>query len=189
MKLIVGLGNPGEQYRHTRHNIGWMVLDELVKEFPRLSFLKNEKFHGYIAKDANLILLKPTTFMNLSGEAIGKVTQFYHLEPMDIFQIRDDVDLPFGQIKIQFGRGAAGHKGAISTMEYLGTDEYWHIRIGIAGEEHYETTTEKYVLEEFNKQEKKKLLAILKRTVNAIKHCLSDGPESAAQEFNQKITL
>ncbi|MFA6098120.1 MAG: aminoacyl-tRNA hydrolase [Patescibacteria group bacterium] len=186
MKFIAGLGNPGKQYENTRHNIGFLVLDELIKKFPEAAFTENKKIAGQLAKTQEVVLFKPGKFMNLSGEPIRKAVDYYKILPKNIYLVRDDVDLPFGQIKIQFARGSAGHKGAISTIEYLNTDEFWHLRVGIAGEDRHQRPTDEYVISQFTKSEKAKLPDLIKRAVDALVVCLEKSPAIAAQEFNQK---
>ncbi|MEK7182841.1 MAG: aminoacyl-tRNA hydrolase, partial [Patescibacteria group bacterium] len=116
MKLIVGLGNPGKQYENTRHNVGYMVIDKI----------KNQKL-----KIKNMMLVKTNVFMNNSGEAIKKLTTDYRLQTTDLYVVHDDLDIPLGQFKIQYGRGPKDHKGIQSIEETLGTNEFWRVRVGV----------------------------------------------------------
>jgi len=125
--------------------------------------------------------------MNNSGEAVRKLADYYHIKPEDIIIIHDDLDIPFGQIKIQKGKTAAGHKGAASTIDYLGTENFWRIRVGIAGKSRGQMPGNKYVLSQFTPDEQTNLPSIILRSAMAVKKCLEENPEAAAQEFNQKI--
>src|SRR5258705_3926521 len=143
MKLIVGLGNPGEKYTHTRHNFGFTVVDKFLKDFEPVSttvWSVNEKLKSDIAlldwkpkvgKLERVILAKPLTYMNNSGLAVGLITAFYKIDPEDIWVVYDELDLPVGAMKIRFGGAAAGHHGVESIMEHLKTDKFWRFRLGI----------------------------------------------------------
>ena len=151
MILIVGLGNPGEKYKNSRHNLGFMVLDELAREMLSLAKTKwqeNKKFNSqFIGIGPKTILVKPQTMMNASGFAVAKVANFYHIEPAEIWVIHDDADLPLGRIKIRLGGGSGGHRGIDSMIEQLGTDKFVRFRLGI-GEANRgkDRLLEKYVL-------------------------------------------
>ena len=131
MKLVVGLGNPGEKYAKNRHNVGFMVIDEILKQYvagPQF----NKKFDAIVySLDKNRLLVKPQTFMNASGRSVNRIVNFYKVKPQGLLVVHDDVDLEFGDIKHQFGRGAAGHKGVESVIEALGSDQFNRVRIGI----------------------------------------------------------
>lgn len=131
MKLVVGLGNPGEKYAKNRHNVGFMVIDEILKQYvagPQF----NKKFDAIVySLDKNRLLVKPQTFMNASGRAVNRIVNFYKVKPQGLLVVHDDVDLEFGEIKHQFGRGAAGHKGVESVVEALGSDQFNRVRVGI----------------------------------------------------------
>ncbi|RJR28052.1 aminoacyl-tRNA hydrolase [candidate division WWE3 bacterium] len=130
MKVIVGLGNPGEKYINTRHNFGFIILESIAREIQQ-TFSSDEKFKSEIARSDKFILVKPTTFMNNSGEAVSRILNFYKIQPKDLYVIHDDVDLPFGKIKKQFGASSAGHRGVESIINELGTKEFWRVRIGV----------------------------------------------------------
>lgn len=130
-RLVVGLGNPGPEYRNTRHNIGFMALDALAERYDARSWKK--KFKGEAATTsgaASLLLLKPLTFMNLSGEAVGEAMRFHKLTPNEVIVFHDDLDLMPGQVKIKQGGGAGGHNGLKSIDAHVGPD-YWRVRLGI----------------------------------------------------------
>ena len=134
MKLIVGLGNPGEKYENTRHNIGFAVLDALLHKLTpveKITWKENKKFNSKVARIGNLILAKPQTFMNASGIAVAKIANFYHIEPAEIWVIHDEIDLLLEGIRIVRGRGSAGHRGVESIIKELGTDEFVRFRLGI----------------------------------------------------------
>ena len=171
MKIVVGLGNPGEKYAHTRHNIGFMVIDEILKDYvagPKY----NKKFEAIIySLDKNRLLIKPQTFMNISGKTVNRVVNFYKTKPEDLLIVHDDVDLGFGEIKHQFGRGAAGHKGVQSIVDSLGSDQFNRVRVGI-GRPKDSTEVEKWVLQGFS-EDKNKVDELIKKateiTVNWLK--------------------
>ncbi|MFH0934124.1 MAG: aminoacyl-tRNA hydrolase [Pseudomonadota bacterium] len=134
IKLIVGLGNPGKEYEATRHNAGFWWVDELA-HLNKANFKADGKFHGLIAK-ANLhghevFLLKPQTFMNVSGRSVGAVAQFYKLAPAQILVVHDELDLPPGSAKLKLGGGHGGHNGLKDIIAHLGTKDFWRLRVGI----------------------------------------------------------
>jgi peptidyl-tRNA hydrolase, PTH1 family len=135
IKLIVGLGNPGREYTDTRHNAGFWFVDLLAREMGA-SFNKEAKFHGEVAKAGGTGIasavwcLKPLTFMNLSGRAVGAIAKFYQITPAEILVAHDEMDLPAGQVKMKIG-GAAGSNGIKDIVSHLGTKDFWRLRIGI----------------------------------------------------------
>ncbi len=187
MYLLVGLGNPGQQYAGTRHNAGFLMLDYLAGE-NNLSFA-DSKWKAQIAKgtvwDQPVVLLKPGTFMNLSGMAVARAAQYYKLQPTDIIVIHDDLDLAFGRIKIVSDGGDGGHKGIRSIIEQLGTKNFPRVKIGI-GRPPLPVAPEKYVLSKFNADEKDILAQKMDDVVAAIKICLQQGIPAAMTVVNQK---
>ncbi|MFH1426854.1 MAG: aminoacyl-tRNA hydrolase [Candidatus Kerfeldbacteria bacterium] len=151
MKLVVGLGNPGRKYKKTRHNIGWRVLDELGCDFS-----VEKKFNANIAKCDDVIYCQPLTFMNNSGQAVRAVADYYKIDPREIILIYDDIDLPFGTIRLRSEGSAAGHNGMKSIIERLGTEAFSRIRIGIKPG-HPVANTAHYVLGKFDRSQKKML--------------------------------
>ena len=138
MKIIVGLGNPGEKYEGTRHNIGFATLDHLLKKYEPVEksvWEDNKKTKSQIKKltigTFPILLAKPQTFMNNSGMALSLLTQYFKIKPEEVIIIHDDLDLPLGKIQIRFGGGSAGHNGIESVIEALGTDKFTRIRMGI----------------------------------------------------------
>lgn len=159
MKLIVGLGNPGEQYAKTRHNVGFRVLD-----FLPLSFQKG--FSGLIAKENSLLYLKPQTFMNRSGDSVLAAASFHKIKPEDICVIHDELDLPFGTVRLKKGGGHAGHNGLRDIIRVLGPD-FTRVRIGIGKPEH-KTQVSDYVLSPFSKEEELALPALLQEATRIL---------------------
>jgi PTH1 family peptidyl-tRNA hydrolase len=138
MLLIVGLGNPGEKYARTRHNFGFLALDELAKGLD-VTFREDKKFKSEVGEctwhDRKIILAKPQTFMNLSGEAVGALARFYKIEPKHIWVIADDLDLPLGKIRVRHNGESGGHHGLESIEQHLGNNDFCRIRMGIRGPE------------------------------------------------------
>ena len=129
IKLVVGLGNPGREYEQTRHNAGFWWVEMLAREFGA-TFKKDNKFHGEVAKAGAVWLLKPLTFMNRSGQAVGALAKFYQIQPGEILVAHDEMDLPPGGLKMKSG-GAAGSNGVKDIVSHLGTRDFWRLRIGI----------------------------------------------------------
>jgi PTH1 family peptidyl-tRNA hydrolase len=134
IKLIVGLGNPGREYEATRHNAGFWWVEEFAR-VQGASFRVDGKFHGLVARAAlhghEVHLLKPQTFMNVSGRAVGAMAQFYKIEPAQMLVVHDELDLPPGSAKLKLGGGHGGHNGLKDIIAHLGTKEFWRLRIGI----------------------------------------------------------
>jgi PTH1 family peptidyl-tRNA hydrolase len=203
MKLIVGLGNPGLKHEKTRHNLGFMIVDAFLKDFSS-SFQdlwkEEKKFQSEIAEinwqpkkgeAEKVILAKPITYMNGSGSAVSLISQFYKIDPSDIWIIHDEIDLPLGGMKIRFAGASAGHKGVESIIKHLGTDKFWRFRMGI-GPQKEKTQGRKvraiddYVLGEFSEGERGKAREIIKKSVKAVQDGLEDGLEKAMNRFNTK---
>ncbi len=202
IKLIVGLGNPGEQYANTRHNLGFDALDTFLKKCGNdATFSPEKKFKAELAKFdytkkdgevVSLFLLKPQTYMNLSGLSVSALTNFFKIPPDEVLVIHDDLDLLLGKMKIRIGGSAAGHHGVENIIEKLGSDNFVRLRLGIGVEktisgEHKEVhfQAEQFVIEKFEAKEKSKVKTMLKRTVQAIETILEKGLEKAQTEFNQ----
>jgi PTH1 family peptidyl-tRNA hydrolase len=134
IKLIVGLGNPGREYEATRHNAGFWWVSELARQH-HIDFKADSKFHGLFARAGvhghELYLLKPQTFMNVSGRAVGALAQFYKIEPAQVLVVHDELDLPPGSAKLKLGGGHGGHNGLKDIIAHLGTKDFWRLRIGI----------------------------------------------------------
>ena len=185
MKLIVGLGNPDTKYDNTRHNIGFYIVDQFVRAHD-ISFSLSSDLSGYTAQQTGFIVLKPNTYMNLSGESVGKTIRYFKIEPTDTFVIHDDLDLAFGQIKIQYSKSAAGHHGVESIISHIGTEKFWRIRVGISGPSVHTIPADKYVLAKLTTEEKNILNTITPKILESIEICINGNPDEAAQAYNQK---
>ncbi|KPK23511.1 MAG: hypothetical protein AMJ61_15620 [Desulfobacterales bacterium SG8_35_2] len=187
MYLIVGLGNPGQQYSGTRHNVGFMVLDYLAGK-NNLIFTES-KWKALVAKatiwNESVVLLKPETYMNLSGTAVSRAAHFFKLQPANIIVIHDDLDLGFGRLKIVSGGGDAGHKGIRSIIEQLGTKDFPRIKIGI-GRPPDPILPEKYVLGKFDSSEKEMIEQKMSVVMEGIRIFLQQGISAAMTMINQK---
>ena len=165
MKLIIGLGNPGEKYEKTRHNTGFLAVDKIADNFQFPSFEFHRTFNAEISKDMingeKVILVKPQTFMNNSGETVKAILDYYGIELESIVVIHDDLDIVIGEYKISKNRGSAGHRGVQSIMSYLGTEDFTRVRIGIGinykglavlfeEEDRKKIPIEKFVLQRFS---------------------------------------
>ena len=169
MKIIVGLGNPGEQYKTTRHNAGWMILDAILGE---VKWQENKKFGALIHEDGDVLYVKPLTFMNESGISVRKVLDYYGLLPKSfgllskkgadlkdvLTVIHDDLDLNFGEYKIATDSGSAGHRGVQSIIDHLQTKKFTRLRLGVKNELlRTHIPPDKFVLDHFSREEKEKL--------------------------------
>lgn len=186
--LIVGLGNPGSAYASTRHNIGFMVIDELIKK-QNSTKLSSSNFNGELYKFQNThvslenhFLLKPLTFMNLSGDSIAAVKKFYKIE--EVVVIHDDLDLPFGTLRFKKGGGHGGHNGLKSTDKNI-SQEYIRIRMGIGKPEH-KGEVSSYVLSDFNSNEQKHLGEWIDTTCKAVEFLLTNSLEDVSSKYTVK---
>ena len=181
MKLVVGLGNPGVEYENTRHNIGFMVLD---------NYLNNEKmkkkFNGlYINKTINgenVIFLKPLSYMNLSGTVVAQFAKFFKITPENILVIRDDLDLNLGSAKIKFNSSSGGDNGIKSIISSLQTQEFYQFKIGISNDKNIDTKD--YVLSKFSKAELEILDTVIKNSVDIINSFINFGGERTISDYN-----
>lgn len=179
--LIVGLGNPGTSYENTRHNIGFMVVDALVKR-QNATKLSSSNFEGDLFKFQNHYLLKPQTFMNLSGNSISKVKNFYKID--EVVVIHDDLDLPFGTLRFKKGGGHGGHNGLKSTDLNI-SREYVRVRMGIGKPEH-KAQVSSYVLSPFNTEEKTHLEEWIKQSCEAVEYILDNSLEDVSSKHTIK---
>ncbi|MFV0425116.1 MAG: aminoacyl-tRNA hydrolase [Bacilli bacterium] len=167
MKLIVGLGNPGREYENTRHNIGFVIVDEVAKEFGISRY--DEKFKGYYAKvrvgQEQVIILKPLTFMNLSGESVRAVVDFYKINIDDILVVYDDLDLDVGRLRFRAKSSNGGHNGIKSIEQHLGTNEFKRLKFGISRSSQIPVI--KYVLGKFSEEELKVVIPQIKMAKEA----------------------
>jgi PTH1 family peptidyl-tRNA hydrolase len=172
MKLVVGLGNPGEKYKFNRHNVGFLAVDYLINEYNATKI--SSKFKGELFKSDEFLFLKPMTFMNLSGESVGAVKNFYKIENEDIIVIHDDIDLKLGALRFKRGGSSGGHNGLKSIDAYIGND-YWRVRIGVGRPESKEEVVG-FVLSDFEKDEFEcieKLFPLIKEAIKDIEQAPS----------------
>lgn len=183
MKLIVGLGNPGKKYEHTRHNMGFDVID-LFSELAQIDIDK-DAFKGLVGRgkvfDEDVYLLKPQTFMNLSGESVREIVSYFKIPKEDIIVIYDDLDLEPGKIRLRLSGSSGGHRGIQNIIEQLGTENIKRIRIGI-GKPTYDTID--YVLGKPLKEEQVLIDEAIKKAVDALKEILKNNFDSAMNKYN-----
>jgi PTH1 family peptidyl-tRNA hydrolase len=186
MKLVVGLGNPGSEYRDTRHNVGFNVVDELVRRW-RLSDQWREKFDALLIKamrgEDSVLVCKPLTFMNLSGRAVSQIAGFYRIEPASVFVIVDEVALPLGRLRARREGGAGGHNGLKSIIEHLGTNQFPRMRVGVGRGDNRRDLAD-HVLGRFEASERDTVSAAVLRAADATEMFLSDGIERVMNAFN-----
>jgi peptidyl-tRNA hydrolase, PTH1 family len=187
--LIAGFGNPGREYRNTRHNVGFRLIDSVVSEFNiKLTKVQFKAMTGTIElENARIILAKPQTFMNLSGQAVASLMRFYKIPLDKVLVAHDDIDLPLGTIRIRPGGGSGGQKGLASTIEKLGTQDFPRMRIGI-GRPSGSQEAAGYVLQEFSNSDEKVLQDVLPQAVEAVKVFITAGLEAAMTRYNGNIT-
>lgn len=199
MRLIVGLGNPGGKYQSTRHNIGFMVVEKLVKDqlslYPSLKAWKNDSdLQAEWCKINDTIVCKPQTFMNLSGKAVAAIANYHKIAPADIWVIHDDIDLPLGKVRIRVGGGTGGHRGIESIINSLGSGDFTRFRLGI-GRGKLETVRhtdinlprqniEKYVVSPFTDHEAGDVKKLIKNAREALEIAMDEGVDKAMNRFN-----
>lgn len=183
MKIVYGLGNPGAKYLMTRHNAGFMVADLLAREYDIVLKKKSSGMQTGIGRINGIavMLAKPFSYMNLSGEPLRQLS----FKPADLIVIHDDLDIPFGQVKIKSGGGTGGHKGLISITTALGTPDFVRVRCGI-GRPEAEQDPSDYVLEAFAPSQMDILSDEIARAAAAVRTCLVDGVEKAMNIFNRR---
>ncbi|MBO8172678.1 MAG: aminoacyl-tRNA hydrolase [Bacillaceae bacterium] len=185
MKVVIGLGNPGKEYENTRHNVGFMVLDRLADMWH--VDISQHKFQSMVGEGRldteKVLLVKPLTFMNLSGEAVRKVVDFYKLDIEDLVIVYDDLDLPAGRIRLRQKGSAGGHNGIKSIIAHLGTQEFKRVKIGIdrppAGQD-----VARYVLSPFGKEERNLVDEAVDRAARACEHWIRHSFTDAMNQFN-----
>ena len=181
MKLIAGLGNIGEKYCFTRHNAGFMVLDKWAMD-EGFSFREEKKLKSYIAKNDEIIFVKPTTYMNLSGEAVRAVMDYYKIDVKDILIIYDDIALDLGRIRFRANGSDGGHNGIKSIIQHVGTRDFDRLKVGIGPQPNI--PSENYVLQNFPKENLEELKSVLKKSIEAVKFYLDNGIEKTQNKFN-----
>jgi PTH1 family peptidyl-tRNA hydrolase len=187
LKLVVGLGNPGTKYHGTRHNIGFELVDRLSEGTSRTSF--THKFDGQLGEVEieyrRVLLLKPDTFMNLSGRSVGQVARFYKLEPQDILTVCDDLSLPLGKIRLRPGGSDGGQKGLRDITAHLGTDRFPRLRIGIG--DHGDVDAADFVLSRFRNPERALIDDTLILAAQAVAVWVTQGIDAAMNRFNGPV--
>ena len=183
MELIVGLENPGPKYRNTRHNIGFMIVDKFAID-QGLSWRYSRDWMCFYIKRENFVVIKPSTYMNKSGEAVKAVSKFFKIAAKDILVIHDELDLQFGKVRISYDSTSAGHKGVESAIKSMGSFEFARLRLGIGRPTQESIDLEKYVLETFGEDELGHLDEIIKRATDAINSYLESGISATMNRFN-----
>jgi peptidyl-tRNA hydrolase, PTH1 family len=182
--LVVGLGNPGREYERTRHNAGWLVLEEVAR---RHDGSWRSKFSGSLAEvrlgDLRLALLKPETYMNESGRSVGAAVRFFKVEPERVLVVHDDVDLEPGRLQARAGGGLAGHNGLRSLAQHLGSQDFLRLRIGVGRPGRGDPrSVADWVLSPFSPEEDAE--ALISRSADAVETIAAEGLEAAQQRFN-----
>jgi len=190
MHLIVGLGNPGAEYAKTRHNAGFLLVEKLAEQW-QSSWTNERKFQARVARAESagkkVLLAEPQTFMNLSGEAVGALVQFYQLPVEKILVVVDDADLPLGEIRLRPSGGSGGHHGLESLMQHLGTKEFARLRLGIGRKDEARQITG-HVLGKFSAAENALLEKVLERAAGQLECWLNAGLQKAMSQFNGAIS-
>ncbi|TYB34102.1 MAG: aminoacyl-tRNA hydrolase [Flexistipes sinusarabici] len=185
--LVVGLGNPGIKYRNTRHNIGFMAADALISYYNvdmRGGFYSD--YGDFVIDGKKVFIQKPQTYMNLSGKAVAALASYYDIELENILVIYDDVDLPFGKLKIKRGGSSAGHKGLISIISCVGSEDFIRAKMGIGRPENPNIAVSDYVLGKFSRAESKNIEEFVDLCKNAVSCFIKEGIVSAMTKFNNK---
>jgi len=193
LKVVVGLGNPGLQYEFSRHNIGFRIIDNLAREI-ETEFKKVKSYDSLISRgkinNYNLSLVKPQTYMNLSGKSVNKIVSYYRISFQDLLIVYDDLNLELGQIRIRKRGSAGGHKGVESIIQYLNSEDIPRLRIGI-GKPSINSNFDyaSYVLSNFDNNEKDKISEVIQLSTEAIKTIIEDGLEKAMRKYNKKLEV
>ena len=184
--LLVCLGNPGDQYENTRHNVGFMVADQLGERYglpiQRLKF--KALTNTFPISGEKVLVMKPVTYMNLSGEAVRPAADFYKIPPEHILVISDDTALDVGKLRIRRGGSAGGHNGLKSIIQQLGTDQFPRIRVGVGKKPHPDYDLADWVLGKFQGEDKKAIDAAVERCADAVEYLIKEGPDRAMNKYN-----
>lgn len=184
MKLIIGLGNPGEKYKSTRHNLGRLIVKNFQRKADFPDFELKKKMKALISKKGKTILALPETFMNTSGASVKLLTKRYILDPKNLIVVHDDFALELGKLRISKNRSSGGHKGIQSIINELKTKDFIRFRIGIKPK-HRPKDLDKFVLKKFTKQEKETIKKAVEQSVKALELTLKDGVEKTMNEYNR----
>ena len=183
MKLVVGLGNPGAQYRETRHNVGFWVVDEIARRWGLNDSWRDRDEALYVKRGREALLAKPLTFMNHSGVAVARLSQYFQIEPADMLVLVDEVALPLGRLRARRGGSAGGHNGLKSVIEQLGGHEFPRLRIGV-GRGDARRDLADHVLSKFEAEERPIIEAATLRAADAAEMFVSEGIERVMSTFN-----
>ena len=191
MHLIVGLGNPGSKYALTRHNIGFMALDLFSTGAGNPPWREEQKAHTckFQMDDETILLVKPMTFMNLSGQSVQALLQFYKIPMEKMIVVQDDIDQPFGAIRFHKNRGHGGHNGIRNISELLGSPDYVRLKLGVGRPPHPEMAVADYVLQKFSDEEQSKLPDFLNKSGDALESVIFEGLSKAATKFNGGLSI
>ena len=184
--LVVGLGNPGEKYENTRHNVGFLTVDELAERARvPVQKLKHRALTNTLeVGSVKVLLMKPVTYMNLSGEAVGEAARFYKLPPERVLVISDDVSLPVGKLRIRKGGSAGGHNGLKSIIQHLGTDQFPRIKVGVGQKPHPDYDMADWVLSKFAGEDLKTITEDIRKAADAVECLIQEGPDKDMNRFN-----
>ena len=184
--LVVGLGNPGDKYENTRHNVGFLTIDRLADQLGvPVQKLKYRALTNTVELGGQKVLLmKPVTYMNLSGEAVGEAARFYKIPPEHVLVISDDVSLPLGRLRVRKGGSAGGHNGLKSIIQHLGTDQFPRVKIGVGEKPHPDYDMADWVLSKFTGEDLKTITAAVERAAKAVECLIAEGPDKAMNRFN-----
>lgn len=184
--LLVGLGNPGTQYENTRHNVGFLVADELAeRQNAPIQRLKFKALTNLLTISGEKVLvMKPVTYMNLSGEAVRQAVDFYKIPPERVLVVSDDTALAVGRLRIRKGGSAGGHNGLKNIIQHLGTDQFPRVRVGVGEKPHPDYDMADWVLGKFQREDKKAIDGAVKRAADAVECLLKEGPDRAMNRFN-----
>ena len=184
--IVVGLGNPGPKYENTRHNVGFLVADELASRAGER--IHKAKHHALTAAvtlgGQGVLLMKPTTYMNLSGEAVGDAARFYKIPADHVLVISDDTDLPQGKLRFRKSGSAGGHNGLKSIIQHLGSDGFPRLKVGVGGKPHPDYDMADWVLGQLKGEDKKVMDEAVKRAADGVECFLKDGLDKAMNRFN-----
>lgn len=184
--IIVGLGNPGKEYEKTRHNAGFMAVDKIIEKFGATNKKVKNKAEICDCKigGSTVLIVKPQTYMNLSGEAVGPLAKYFKVPSENVFVIFDDISLPVGNIRLRKKGSAGGHNGIKSLIAHLGTENFPRLKIGVGAKPHPDADLKNHVLGGIPKEEMPNYEKALDNTVSAVEEMLKNGIDSAMNKFN-----
>lgn len=184
--VLVCLGNPGEKYENTRHNVGFMVADELgERQRAPIQRLKYKALTNvFTISGQKVLVMKPVTFMNLSGEAVRQAVDFYKIQPDHVLVVSDDTALALGRLRIRKGGSAGGHNGLKSIIQHLGTDQFPRIKVGVGQKPHPDYDMADWVLSKFAGEDLKTITEAIRKAADAVECLIQEGPDKAMNRFN-----